>query len=102
MIGNFFIIALRNLLKHRVFSFINIFGLAIGMAASILIFQYARYELSYDRFEAKANRIYRTQLDRYNDGKLSTRWAAGAAGIGPALKQTFPEVESVARVRINQ
>ena len=100
MIKNFFRTALRNLLKHKVFSFINIFGLAIGIAASLLIFQYARFELGYDRFEANAGRIYRIQLDRYNQGKLSTRWAAGAAGIGPIVKDAFPEVESLARLRL--
>jgi putative ABC transport system permease protein len=99
MIKNFFITAWRNLFKHRVFSFINIFGLAIGIAASLLIFQYARFELSYDRFEANAGRIFRIQQDSYHQGKLSTQWAAGAAGIGPIVKATFPEVESLARLR---
>jgi putative ABC transport system permease protein len=99
MLRNFFTVALRNLFKHKVFSFINIFGLALGIAASLLIVQYARYELSYDRFEPGAGQIYRLQLDRYNNGKLSTRWAAGATGLGPAVKDAFPEVESFARLR---
>src|ERR1700760_2674774 len=99
MIKNFFLIALRNIFKHKIFSFINIFGLAIGIAASLLIFQYTRFELGYDRFEANSDRIFRIQLDRYNQGKLSTQWAAGAAGIGPIVKDAFPEVESLARLR---
>jgi putative ABC transport system permease protein len=99
MISNFFTIALRNLLKHKIFSFINIFGLALGMAASLLIYQYARYELSYDKFEPNSANIYRLQLDRYDNGKLSTRWAAGATGIGPLVKDALPEVESFARLR---
>jgi putative ABC transport system permease protein len=99
MIRNFFTVALRNLLKHKVFSFINIFGLALGIAASLLIVQYARFELSYDQFEPNAGQIYRLQLDRYNNGKLSTRWAAGATGLGPAVKDALPEVESFARLR---
>src|SRR5580692_5089643 len=98
MIRNFFTVALRNLFKHKVFSFINIFGLALGIAASLLIVQYARFELSYDHFEPGAGQIYRLQLDRYNNGKLSTRWAAGATGLGPAVKDAFPEVESFARL----
>lgn len=101
MIRNFLLIALRNLFKHKVFSFINIFGLAIGIAASLLIVQYARFELSYDRFEPDYHDIYRLQLDRYNNGKLSTRWAAGATGLGPAVKDALPEVESFARLRQN-
>jgi putative ABC transport system permease protein len=59
MFSNFFTTALRNLAKHKTFSFINIFGLAIGIAASLLILQYARFELSYDRFEPNSTRIYR-------------------------------------------
>jgi putative ABC transport system permease protein len=102
MVSNFFTIALRNLFKHKIFSFINIFGLAIGIAASLLIVQYARFELSYDRYESNATRIYRLQLDRYNDSKLSTRWAAGATGIGPAVKDALPEVETFARLLGNQ
>src|SRR5579872_3340086 len=99
MIRNYLLIGLRNLVKHRVFSLINVLGLAIGMAASLLIFQYVRYELSYDRFEPNAARIYRLQLDRYNNNKLSTQWAAGAIGIGPALKDALPDIESYARLR---
>ncbi len=86
MIANYLIVALRNLFKNKVFSFINIFGLALGIAASLLIVQYARYQLSYDRFEANSDRIYRLQLDRYDNGKLSTQWAAGCTGIGPWSK----------------
>jgi putative ABC transport system permease protein len=98
MISNFLTIAWRNLSKHRVFSFINIFGLAIGMAASLLIFQYARFELSYDRFEPRGMRVYRLEQDRFNGGKLSTQWAAGAAGIGKLVKENLPEVESYAHM----
>src|SRR6202012_1712151 len=97
MTKNFLLIALRNLFKHKAFSFINIFGLAIGIAASLLILQYARYELSYDKFEPNSGQISRLQQDRYNGGKLSTQWAAGAAGIGPPVKDAVPEVESFAR-----
>jgi putative ABC transport system permease protein len=99
MIKNFFRIAFRNLLKHKTFSLINIFGLAIGIAASLLIFQYARFELGYDRFEPNAGRIFRIQIDRYNEGKLATQWAAGPAGIGPYVQEAFPEVVCLARLR---
>jgi putative ABC transport system permease protein len=99
MLTNFFTIAFRNLFKHKIFSFINIFGLAIGMAASLLIFQYVRFERSYDHFEANSPEIYRIQLDRYNEGKLSTQWAAGAAGIGPLVKNNLPEITNLTRLR---
>ena len=102
MLTNFFTIAFRNLFKHKVFSFINIFGLAIGMAAGLLIFQYVRFERSYDKFEANGPNIYRITLDRYNEGKLSTQWAAGAAAIGPVVKDAFPEVTNLTRLRSTQ
>jgi putative ABC transport system permease protein len=99
MVANFFLIALRNLFKNKIFSFINIFGLALGIASSLLIIEYARFELSYDKFEANSGRIYRLRTDRYNDGILGTRWAAGAAGLGQVFKEALPEVESFARLR---
>jgi len=102
MLTNFFTVAFRNLFKHKIFSFINIFGLAIGMAAGLLIFQYVRFERSYDKFEANSPQIYRIQLDRYNEGKLATRWAAGTAGIGPVVKDGLPEVTNLTRLYARQ
>lgn len=92
MLKNHLRIALRNLRKNTFYSFLTIFGLAIGLAAGFLILQYVYYELTYDQhFENKDN-IYRVQQDRYNDGELSTQWAAGCAGVGYAMKEDFPEV----------
>jgi len=99
MIKNYFKTAFRNLTKHKVFSLINILGLAIGIAACLMILQYVRFEWSYDDFHEKGSRIYRVQQNRYDEGKLSTQWAAGAAGIGPAVKAEIPEVESFAKLR---
>jgi putative ABC transport system permease protein len=101
MLKSYFKTALRSLLKHKAFSFINIFGLAIGMAAFLLILQYVTFELSYDQFHEKKDRIFRLQQDRYDKGQLSTQWAAGAAGIGTAIKEAFPEVETYAKLRGN-
>ena len=98
MFQNYFKTALRNLAKHKVFSFINIFGLALGIAACLLILQYVRFERSYDNFHEKGDRIYRVQQNRYEEGKLSTAWAAGAAGIGPAVMEAVPEVEAYAKL----
>ncbi len=98
MFQNYFKTALRNLAKHKVFSFINIFGLALGIAACLLILQYVRFERSYDNFHEKGDRIYRVQQNRYEEGKLSTAWAAGAAGIGPAVLEAVPEVEAYAKL----
>ena len=73
-------------------------GLAIGMMACMLITQYVMHEFSYDNFHVKKNQIFRLQLDRYDKGELSTRWAAGCAGIGLDLKADFPEVKNYVRL----
>ena len=59
MIKNYFKIAWRNLVRHKAYSVINIAGLAVGIAASLLIFIVVKYELSYDRFQENYDRIYR-------------------------------------------
>ncbi len=98
MLKNYFKTAFRNLIKHKVFSLVNIFGLALGIAACLLILQHVRFERSYDNFHQKGDRIYRVQQNRYEEGKLSTQWAAGAAGIGPAVQAEVPEVEAYAKL----
>ncbi|MCK5464567.1 MAG: ABC transporter permease, partial [Bacteroidales bacterium] len=94
------LVAIRNLFNQRVSSFVNILGLAIGMTAFILIIQYVRYELSYDDFHTKGERIYRVQQDRFDKGVLTTQWAAGASAVGQALHENFPEVENFTRFQI--
>lgn len=97
MFKNYLLVALRNLKKNKAFSFINILGLAIGMAACLLIIQYVTYELSFDNFHVKKERIFRVDQDRYNNGKLSTKWTAGAFAVGNAIK-VLPEVEDIAKL----
>jgi len=94
------LVAIRNLFNQRVSSFVNILGLAIGMTAFILIIQYVRYELSYDDFHTKGERIFRIQQDRYNKGVVTTQWAAGCSAVGQALHENFPEVENFTRFQI--
>lgn len=96
---NYIKIAGRTLLKRKAFSLINIVGLALGMAACLLILQYVKIELSYEDYHTQAEDIYRIQLDRYNNGQLSTSWAAGCAAVGPQLSENFPEVIDFARLR---
>ncbi len=98
MIKNYFLIAFRNLKKNKTFSFINIVGLAVGMAAGLLILQYVTFELSFDNFHAKKDRVYRVSQDRLNNGKLTTQWAAGAFAVGSAFKNNFPEVEDFVKI----
>ncbi len=99
MIRNYLTIAFRNLMKNKVFSLINILGLAIGMAACLLILQYVTFELSYDDFHANKQDVYRLKQNRYNKGVLTTEWAAGCAAIGPAMKEAFPEVVDYVKLR---
>lgn len=70
MLRNYLTIAFRNVAKNKVFSAINIFGLGIGLAACLMIFQFVSFELSYDKFHDKFDRIYRVTNDRFLNGKL--------------------------------
>ena len=73
-------------------------GLAIGIAACLLILQYVSFELSYENFQVNKDRIYRVQQDRYDNGKLSTQWAAGAFAVGNSFKDAIPEIEDYVKV----
>jgi putative ABC transport system permease protein len=101
MLKNYFTIAWRNLQKNKIYSFINIGGLAIGMSATLLIFQYVTYERSYDRFHELADRIYRVKAERYEQRTLSTAWAGGPFAVGNHLKEAFSEIESFTKVYLS-
>ncbi|RFZ84478.1 ABC transporter permease [Mucilaginibacter terrenus] len=97
MLRNYFKIAWRNVRKHRVFSFINIFGLAVGMAAFWLITLYVTNELSYDRYNTKADRIYRVvQHGKWNGGQFDL--VITAPPYAGALKNDFANVEEAVRI----
>lgn len=98
MIRNYFVSVWRYISRNSVFTSINVLGLVIGMTAFLLIVQYSEHELTYDQFWSNKENVYRVQLDRYNKGERSTRWAAGALGIGPDLKKNFPEVKYYTRM----
>ena len=98
MLKNYFKVAMRNLWKNKGYSAINIFGLAIGLATCLLILIYVIDELSYDRFNKKADRIYRVDGDINFGG---THWVLAVAPdpLGPTLKKDFPQVEQYVRFR---
>ena len=97
MIENYFKIAVRNLLRNKGFSLINIAGLAIGMASAILIFLWIDNEVSHDKFHEKKDRIYiANNRDKFN-GELWA-WSQTPKPLAPALKQEYPEVEDAVRV----
>ena len=98
MFKNYLKIAWRNIVRQKGYSGINIIGLAIGIAACLLILQYVSFELSYENFHTNKDRTYRVQQDRFDNGKLSTQWAAGAYAVGNSMKDAIPEVEEYVKV----
>ena len=98
MFKNYLVTAWRNLRKNKVFSTINIVGLAIGMAVCLLILQYVNFELSFDQFNKNIADIYRVGNDRYQNGKLVQHGTITYSAIGKAMQDDFPEVIDHARV----
>src|SRR5690349_16696006 len=98
MFANYFKSALRSIRKNLLFSVINIAGLAIGMAACLLILQYVSFELSYDGFNTNAADIYRVVNDRYQEGKLVQHGTITYSAIGKAMHEDYPEVVNYTRV----
>lgn len=98
MIQNYLKLALRNLLKRRGYSVLNLAGLTIGMVCCLLILQYVLYERSYDRFVTRADDVYRLRLDCYQKGELAWRSATVFPAYGPTLLREFPEIEATCRL----
>ncbi|MGH7597129.1 MAG: ABC transporter permease [bacterium] len=98
MFKNYLIIALRNLLRHKGYSFIKIAGLAIGMAACILILLFIQNELSFENMHADAGRIYRVLTIDKALGTHNQRVGISMPAMGPALPGAFPEVEASLRL----
>ncbi len=98
MFKNYLKIAWRNLLKNKAYSIINIGGLAIGITACLLILQYVAFETSYENFHTDKDRIYRVKQNRYNDGVLTTEWAAGAFAVGTQFGEAIPEIEDYVKL----
>ena len=98
MLKNYLKIAVRNLLRNKGFSIINIAGLAIGMASALLILLWIQNELSYDRFYPKTDRIYMMySRDKVDDGILA--WNNTPSPMGPTLEKDYAAVEEFARYR---
>ncbi|WP_435357068.1 ABC transporter permease [Emticicia sp. SJ17W-69] len=100
MIKNYLKIALRNLAKNKVYSFINIFGLAIGLTCFLLISLYVLDELSYDRHFKDADRIYRINAD-IKFGGTDQKMAVSSDPFGATLKKDYAEVEQYVRIYAN-
>jgi putative ABC transport system permease protein len=97
MVKNYLKVAFRKLWSHKTFTFINIIGLAIGMTACFLIYLYVTFELSYDNFHTKADRIYRVVADIKTPTEVIN--ASGPSwAVPPNAKDEFPEIEHFVRV----
>jgi putative ABC transport system permease protein len=98
MIKNFFKIAYRNLLRSKGFSVINITGLAIGMAAAILILLWIQSEVNYDGFHENKDRIYQVWNRVVEDGEVRC-WNSVSDPTAPAIEKDLPEAERAVRVK---
>ena len=103
MFKNYLKIAIRNLWRHKGFSFINLFGLSVGLTCCLLIALFILNELSYDKYHANANRIYRVTRDFVNpDGSDALHLGSIAPPFGPLLKNYFSDAEEVVRIMQNR
>jgi putative ABC transport system permease protein len=103
MFYNYLKIATRNLLKYRFISFINLFGLTLGLTCCLLISTYIVNELSYDKYNANADHVYRVERTFINPetGAINLKLAAIAPPAGPLLKNDFKEIQQVTRLLQN-
>lgn len=93
MIRNYLKIGWRSLLKNKVYSAINVLGLAIGITTCTLITLYVMDEISYDKHHVDGERIFRVASDVQGD-----KWVAAPGPLAAGLKRDFPEVEQVTRL----
>src|SRR5437879_1633741 len=97
MIRNYFVLAFRNLVKHKFFTIINALGLAIGMSISLLLIAMLSFLWTYDDFHPNKDRIYRI-ITRANDSQRSLDFASAPFAFADPLQHEFTEVEKVVRI----
>ncbi|MEQ8627201.1 ABC transporter permease [Ekhidna sp.] len=97
MLKNYLITIFRQIQKNKVFSFINILGLALGMAACLVISQYVNFHTSFDTFHSNADQIFRLESDAYKNGEHLGQSYNAPSMMGAALRDQSPEVKEVAR-----
>jgi putative ABC transport system permease protein len=98
MLKNYFKIAFRNLWRNKVFSFINIFGLAIGISCFGLILMYVQHELSYDQYHPNSDRVYRIAINIQIGNQPEMKFAPVMPPLAPVLAKDYPQVEQVVRI----
>src|SRR5262245_33769813 len=97
MIRNYLAIALRNIRQNKLYSFINVFSLAIGLAACLAIYLFVVDERGFDSFHEKRDAIYRLDEVQNFSGTNIQKVALSMSGMGPSLQREFPEVANMTR-----
>lgn len=98
MLKNYFLISYRHLVKNKLFSFINILGLALGIASFMLIISYVRFEFNYDHINENIDDIYRVESLFYKGELKTDHWPTSTNGAGRALQESFAEVNDMTRI----
>ena len=89
MLSNYVKVAFRSFQKQGVFTALNVIGLSVGMAASLLILQYVKYERSFDAFHSRAEDIYRIQYNVWHNGRINFESAAAVPAVRSGLEEQF-------------
>lgn len=97
MFKNYLLVAYRNLIRHKGFSFLNIAGLALGLTACLLIGLFVHDELQYDKFLPAGERVYRVYTEE-TEGEVAESMASVPPMFAPTMQQEFPEVEQSMRI----
>lgn len=98
MFKNYLTVAIRNLMRNKVYSTLNVLGLGIGMSSCLLIVLFVQNELQYDRFHKNGDRIYKVVFETQNEnGSRTVQWVTSGT-VGPALECDFPEVQETVRM----
>ena len=97
MLKNYLVISIRNIWKHKLYSFINIFSLTFGLAASIVIYLFIQDELSFDAFNTKHDSLYRLNEVQSFPGTNTQHVALSMPGMAPNMIEEFPEIQNYTR-----
>ena len=101
MLQNYLKIALRNLMRHKGYSLINVLGLSVGVACCVLIGLFIHDEFRVNRFHTKSDRIYKLLREMRNDGGIRDMGFGTSGAAGPALKKDYSEIETVVRYMLD-
>lgn len=101
LVKNYIKVSGRDLIRHKLYTSINLVGLISAFTIALMILQYVVYEVGFDRFHADYDRIYRVVNDRYQNGELVQHGTITYPTIGPAMEKDFPEIASYTRMTFN-